>query len=160
MTKTWAAVSAAVLALVMIGCFNPVIGQECVLVTKDVNGNPVQITESQIAGEQKDIVSVGAPECEDLVCVRSANHWPTGVDPNAYAVGECSRPCSPNDQSRCLTGTDVDTSADAFTCRALVLDAEVLAAYRASHTPEEYERIFGNTESPYFCARQLPESGF
>jgi hypothetical protein len=154
MMKTWAAVCAAVVALLTTDCTVPPIGQPCTLVKKDPSDpaglKSIPITEGEIANQQqKDYLSLGATDCEDLVCVRSANHWPDNPDPNAAATGECSTSCSPNAQGGCITGTHTDTEADAFTCRALVLDAEVLSMLRQQH-PE-----WNLPQSEYFCARPL-----
>jgi hypothetical protein len=159
MMKTWAAVCAAVLALVMTGCTNTDIGDPCVLVKKDpTDTDPSDGTRSipikwdEIKDrQQQDFISFGATECEDLVCVLSTGHWPSNWsnDLNAAAVGECSTQCSGQGaQGACVTGDNsIDSSPDAFTCRALVLDPEVLAAKRLEDP--------SFPQSPYFCARPL-----
>ncbi|HYX92836.1 MAG TPA: adventurous gliding motility lipoprotein CglC [Myxococcaceae bacterium] len=167
MMKTWAAVCAAVLVFVTTGCSNTVIGQPCVLVKKDpTDTDPSDGTRSIpikwndiLNQQQKDFISFGATECEDLVCVLSTNNWPANPDPNAAASGECSTACpGPDAAGSCLTGTGVDNSPNAFTCRALVLDADTLASFKQSD-PVLYQKYFGNTQSPYFCARPLPATG-
>jgi hypothetical protein len=46
----------------------------------------------------------------------------------------------------------VDNGADRYACRPLILDEATLAAIRQAD-PEKYQRYFGDTQSPYFCAK-------
>ena len=73
------------------------LGLPCQLVKKNPDGGTtsVPILESDLPGGNKDFISFGATECEDLVCVRDAKVPRTGV-PGAAALGYCSRACVPN----------------------------------------------------------------
>jgi len=134
------------------------VGNPCVLVRKDpTDTDPsdgirsIPIKESEIQGG-KDFISFGATECEDLVCVRDANAEPN-PNPDADATGFCSKPCLQTSADSCKTGrSDIDEGDQPFTCRPLLLDEGTLASIRQAD-PAKYEQYFGDTVSPYFCAR-------
>jgi hypothetical protein len=101
------------------------------------------------------------PSCENLFCVRDADFPTEGTNPSGPAMGYCSIPCSPNTgstpstQEACPAANPADNeegSPTRLTCRRLSLDEETLAAFREAD-PEGYRRIFGENESPYYCAR-------
>jgi hypothetical protein len=156
MSIRWTLVAVAVYAVAFGGCSSGGdLGKECVLVRKDpTDTDPsdgirsIEIRESEVVAD-KDFISFGATECEDLVCVRAANTPFTRDDsnPNPVAKGMCSRPCVHTNESSCATGND----ADRFTCRAMLLDTETLAAIK-QQDPAKYKKYFGDTQSPYFCA--------
>lgn len=138
------------------------LGTECVLVRKDPNDtNPADGTSSipikmSEVTPGKDFISFGATECENLICVRDANA-PVGTDPNAVATGICTRPCVPTSEGSCDTGLSwVDDSEQAYSCKALLLDQDSLAAMR-EQDPEKYQRYFGTTTSPDYCSGQVLE---
>jgi hypothetical protein len=130
------------------------LGLSCQLVKKNPDGgtNSVPILESDLPGGNKDFISFGATECEDLVCVRDANVPKTGV-PGAAATGYCSRACVPNASGGCpAANASDDRNPDRkLTCRALLLDEQTLGAI-CTNDPATCQRI-GDTRSPYFCAR-------
>lgn len=148
-----AVVAAGSLALVLSGCPSSTdLGQPCVLVRKDPNdpSRSIPLKEREIV-VGKDFISFGAVECEDLVCVRDARAE-KGPD-EAEAQGFCSKPCVQTNQATCNTGNrSVDEGPDAYACRALILDEQTLAAIRTAD-PERYQQYFGDTQSPYFCAK-------
>lgn len=158
----WAVVSAVAVGVLLSGCKAQTdLGKPCILVKKDPNdtdpSNGIQsipIKESEIT-PGKDFVSFGATDCEDLVCVRDAN-TPAG-DPNADATGFCSRSCVQTIPDSCDTGDDTIDKAKTYTCRSLILDEETLAAIK-QNDPEKYRKYFGDTQSPYFCAKPQTDS--
>jgi hypothetical protein len=98
----------------------------------------------------KDFISFGTTECEDRVCVRDALYVDTD-DGGTIAQGYCSKPCSETSTGTCAS--ELDNKAETkLSCRPLILDEATLAAIKAKD-PDGYFRIFGMTESPFFCAR-------
>jgi len=96
------------------------------------------------AGPEKEYVSFGAAECDNLTCVRSAGEpLPASEDaPNGTCSGECI-----NDQ-------DCDSEGNGkFVCRELFLDQAFLTQLRDSLTEEEYAKYFGRIQNTKFCAR-------
>jgi hypothetical protein len=160
MTKTWVALSAAALSLVMSACLEPPddLGSPCVLVRADpTDTDPndgtrsINILESDLEGlTDTDIISFGATECENLVCVRPAN-TPLGPDRTVGAEGFCSRACAENVADACLTGDAARDNNDPYACRSLALDAEALAVLRQDHP----ELIPPGVTSPFYCANPL-----
>lgn len=144
------------------------LGTQCTLVRKDPSDTDpsdgtrsIPIKEKDLppvsADSPRDYVSFGATECEDLVCVRNSG-TPAG-DPEADATGFCSRSCLQTNPASCETGDEqLDTSANAYVCRSLILDETTLAAIKQNN-PTMYEQYFGTTQSPYFCARKAATAG-
>ena len=130
------------------------LGLPCQLVKKNPDGGTtsVPILESDLPGGNKDFISFGATECEDLVCVRDANVPKTGVA-GAAATGYCSRACVPNVSGACPAANKSDDSNPdtRLTCRALLLDEATLGAI-CTNDPSTCQKL-GDTRSPYFCAR-------
>jgi len=96
------------------------------------------------AGGDKEYVSFGAAECDNLTCVRSRGEPLPATEeaPNGYCSGECI--------------TDADCASDSdgkFVCRELFLDQEFLSDLRESLSDEEYARYFGRIQNTKFCAR-------
>ena len=132
------------------------LGRPCTLVKKNPDGGSgsVGILESDLP-PNKDFISFGATECEDLVCVRDAAVPRSGI-PNATATGYCSRACVPNVTNGCpASNPDDDKDPNKkLSCRALLLDEQTLGAI-CSTRPDACQSI-GDTRSPYFCARAIP----
>jgi hypothetical protein len=132
------------------------LGRPCTLVKKNPDGGSgsVGILESDLP-PNKDFISFGATECEDLVCVRDAAVPRSGI-PNATATGYCSRACVPNVTNGCpASNPDDDKDPNKkLSCRALLLDEQTLGAI-CSTRPDTCQSI-GDTRSPYFCARAIP----
>jgi hypothetical protein len=160
MTKIWVALSAAALCLVTSAC--PVIddlGAPCILVKADpTDTDPsdgtrsINIQESEISGyTDTDIISLGATECENLVCVRSANTADPMTPPTADAPGFCSRACAENTADGCLTGDPGVDNNDPYACRSLALDAETIAIIKETRP----DLIPPGFTSPFFCASPL-----
>ncbi len=142
------------------------LGRECFMVKKDPTGaqSSVRIKESEI-GAGRDFISFGAAECDDFVCVRDANFQPKDIPAGADlstidAKGYCSRGCeapsgdttSINDQCPAANPEDDKIPALKLNCRALLLDTETLNLI-CREDPAQCQRIFGDTRTPYFCAR-------
>ncbi|WNG45750.1 adventurous gliding motility lipoprotein CglD [Archangium minus] len=150
-------------ALLCGGCEVPSdIGKPCVLVKKSTTGQKFDpVTLADIGAGDKDFISFGSLDCEDLVCVRDANSpiQTSGEGDALRVLGYCSKSCVPTDdgapqlQDFCAVNHP-EASADVkerMSCRALLLDAEALE-YMRKNQPEEYRATFGENASPYFCA--------
>lgn len=132
----------------------------CTLVKKDPSDptgqRSVFIYEPEIsANASRDVISFGAVECEDLVCIREGGA-PIGNDPSVAVAGWCSKPCLEGQTNACPSNDpalDKDP-ATAMSCRKLLLDEEALNSLRQTD-PTTYKRYFGDTQSPFFCARTV-----
>jgi hypothetical protein len=138
------------------------LGVPCNLVRRNPDGGAsLLIREGEIpdGGRTVDFISFGATECEDLVCVRDGNVPFTG-QPQAPAVGYCSRACVPGSSIGCPAKDSADDNnpAKKLTCRSLILDETTLALLRSTD-PAKFHQYFGETTSPYFCARSAPDAG-
>lgn len=143
------------------GCHvNTDLGRLCQLVKRNPDGGAgsVPIVEGDLPGANKDFISFGATECEDLVCVRDAYVPRTGVA-TAAAAGYCSRSCVPNSSIGCPAANSSDDTDPArkLGCRALLLDEQTLGAI-CSNDPATCQQL-GDARSPYFCARSNPDGG-
>jgi hypothetical protein len=152
-------VAAAAMALTGCSTTTP-LGDECTMVRRDPADTDtsdgirsIPLKEREITAN-KDFISFGATDCEDLTCVRDASD-PKGPVDEADAVGFCTRPCLHTNPQSCLTGNDkIDKGDNPFVCRPLLLDEDTLATLRAEN-PDQYRQYFGDTQSPYFCARKV-----
>ncbi|HEX4803220.1 MAG TPA: adventurous gliding motility lipoprotein CglC [Myxococcaceae bacterium] len=150
----------AALALPSACRVNTDLGRSCQLVKKNPDGGPtsVPIVEADLPGANKDFISFGATECEELVCVRDAYVPRTGVA-TAPATGYCSRSCVANSTIACPAASPADDTDPArkLSCRALLLDEQTLGAICTNDTGTCQQ--IGDTRSPYFCARSNPDGG-
>ncbi len=153
----------ALAALTFGGCaVSTDLGKECVLVRKDPNDpsgkKSIAIKESEIK-PNKDFISFGAVECEDLVCVRDLAYTRSAA-PTDDALGYCSRPCSQASTTGCPAADSADDKDPArkLSCRPLILDAETLNAICQADA-NTCTRYFGDTKSPFFCARGAKTDG-
>jgi hypothetical protein len=157
MTKIRVALSAAALCLVTsaYSCGVPDgLGDSCILVKADPNDPDgllsIPIKEGELTGlTDTDIISIGATECENLVCVRAANTPLT--DATADAKGFCSRVCVENNAEGCLTGDPAKDNNDPYACRSLLLDAETIALIQQQNP----DRIPPGALSSTYCAKPL-----
>lgn len=96
------------------------------------------------AGTEKDFISFGVAECDNLTCVRSrgAPLPPSEADPAGACSGEC------------ITDADCQGVEDGYVCRALVFDDEFLGSLRDTLSEEEYERYLGRIQNAKFCAKK------
>jgi hypothetical protein len=96
------------------------------------------------AGGDKEYVSFGAAECDNLTCVRSRGQAVPEKEgePTGYCSGECitNDDCAGSDNGR-------------FVCRELFLDEAFLGQLRENLSDEEYSRFFGRIQNTKFCAR-------
>ena len=134
------------------------LGRECLLVKKDPadpsGKRSIPMKESEIK-PGKDFISFGMVECEDLVCVRDSNQLrPTGATDTSDAKGYCSRPCLQTSTTGCPAADPADdkSATRRLSCRPLILD-EVTLAGICQVDPTTCKKYFGDTKSPYFCAR-------
>jgi hypothetical protein len=95
------------------------------------------------AGPDKEYVSFGAAECDNLTCVRSAGEKlpETEEAPNGTCSGEC------------ITDQDCGSEGGKFVCRELFLDQAFLTELRDNLSEEEYATYFGRIQNTKFCAR-------
>ena len=139
---------------------NTDLGRSCQLVKKNPDGGStsVPIVEADLPSANKDFISFGATECEELVCVRDAYVPRTGVA-TAPATGYCSRSCVANSTIACPAANSADDTDPVrkLTCRALLLDEQTLGAI-CTNDPGTCQQL-GDTRSPYFCARSNPDGG-
>ncbi|MBI3185257.1 MAG: adventurous gliding motility lipoprotein CglD [Myxococcales bacterium] len=152
---------ASLTALALAGC--PVstdLGQPCILVRKDPSDPTGKRSIAIKEGDPfikdragKDFISFGATACEDFVCVRDSSFArPAGSLDTADAVGYCSRPCVQGSTCPAANPQDNENPATRLSCRPLLLDVETLNAIKQAD-PQTFTKYFGDTTSPYFCAR-------
>lgn len=140
----------AALGVFAVGCKPATdLNQPCKLVKRNPDGGrPIEILESDvrnIKGADKDFISVGSVECEDLICVRDSFFVSTAAD-GEPATGYCSRQCAQG--AECPSYEEsLDKGPNALKCRALLLSAETLAALATDGGG------FTGVRDPYFCAR-------
>lgn len=157
MSKSLVTVAALLAAsLVVTGCRPATdLNTPCRLVKRNPDGGtPLPILEKDVLAKtstNKDFISFGTVECEDLVCVRDTN-FKSDAGPDDPAFGYCSRSCAQG--SSCPSqDSSLDDSADRLRCRALLLDAETLKALADQGLNP------GNVRDPYFCARGGADAG-
>jgi hypothetical protein len=156
-TATRLSLISAVAVFAAIGCTPPTnLNVVCTLVKKTPDGGSgsVFITEGDIsANASRDVISFGAVECEDLVCVREGGA-PLSGNAGQAATGWCSRPCLETQANACPSNDPAldKNPATAFSCRKLLLDEAALASLKTAD-PGAYKKYFGDTTSPFFCAR-------
>ncbi len=111
-------------------------------------------------GPGQEYIAFGATECEHWVCVRDVD-FPAGGDPGDPAQGYCSAPCIPDDGpslpggDTCVPENAADedpASPNYLSCRSISVDTDLLAYYR-ERDPEGYRRNFGDSTTPFYCAR-------
>lgn len=94
-------------------------------------------------GRDKDYISFGVAECDNLTCVRSrGSELPAS---EAEPAGACS--------GECITDADCQGVDGDFVCRELVFDDEFLGSLRDTLSEEEYERYLGRIQNAKFCAK-------
>ncbi|NOJ98736.1 gliding motility protein [Corallococcus sp. CA049B] len=154
-------------ALMLGGCdVTTELGKPCQLVRRATDAEReaqgrkfVEIQEKDIAVDQ-DFISFGSLDCEDLVCVRD-DQSPRSDNPEAFALGYCSRECVQGTTTGCeITRTvgDVEEGLkERMTCRPLLLDQDTLDAIKIADEGF-YRRTFGENNSPYFCAGAVSAS--
>jgi hypothetical protein len=135
----------------------------CEMVKRDA-GDPNGLTAtplllSDIPNTRTDFISFGSPDCDDRICVRDFQYVQDGGAP--FAFGYCSSPCTPGAPNQCPSyDGSLDNGPNKLNCRALLLDAQTLAAICGEDGGAECTQYFSNTRSPYFCARgNTPDGG-
>lgn len=94
-------------------------------------------------GKDKDFISFGAAECDNLTCVRSRGAPLPATE--AEPAGTCS--------GECINDMDCQSDQGDYVCRALVFDDEFLGQLRETLSEEEYERYLGRIQNAKFCAK-------
>jgi hypothetical protein len=157
--------SALVTGLLLTGCkVETDLGNQCGMVKRDPTDTDgtdgyrsVPITEGDFPdGEpQGDLISFGALGCEDLVCVQDAAHRKWTGNPSEPLIGYCSRPCVVGSATGCTPQGEISNDTDPdlkMACRSLLLDSATMGRL-CQADPDKCAQYFGNTTSPYFCAR-------
>ena len=145
------------------GCVTGDLNTPCTLVRGNPDGGrAIDLLESDPIvknSANKDFISFGSTECEDQVCVRDSAYSTDG-GAEGPARGYCSRSCVANSSVGCPSASgQLDSEPKTkLSCRALILDEATLAAIKAKD-PSTYQRVFGMTTSPFFCARGGPQDG-
>ncbi len=139
------------------------LGKPCTLIRRDpadsTGKHSIPLKNSEIR-PGRDFISFGSTECDDLVCVRDSAQAVT-ADAGADALGYCSQSCVQTSTVGCPAADPADDSdpIKRLSCRALLLDETTLAAICQSD-PTTCQKYFGDTKSPYFCARGAkPDAG-
>lgn len=139
------------------------LGTTCELVKRDPTdtsttgaARTVPIVEGDFDTEPTgDLISFGAVECEDLVCVQDAQHRTWTNNPSTKLFGYCSRSCVTGNADACSPQADGSNDSDPslmMACRSLLLDSATMGRL-CQVDPAKCEQYFGNNTSPYFCAR-------
>ena len=95
-------------------------------------------------GRDKDFISFGVAECDNLICVRSRG------SPLPQSEAEPAGICS----NECITDADCQGADPGYICRELVFDDDFLRSLRETLSEEEYERHLGRIQNAKFCARK------
>lgn len=95
------------------------------------------------AGNEKDFISFGVAECDNLTCVRSRGSALPKSE--AEPAGACS--------GECITDADCQGLEKGYVCRELVFDDQFLGSLRETLSDEEYERYLGRIQNAKFCAK-------
>lgn len=95
-------------------------------------------------GRDKDFISFGVAECDNLICVRSRG------SPLPQSEAEPTGACS----NECITDADCQGFEPGYVCRELVFDDAFLRSLRDTLSEEEYERYLGRIQNAKFCARR------
>ncbi len=160
-----------VFALLVVGCKTPTdLGAVCRMVKRNPDGGrALPIREGEIkAGANKDFISFGASDCDNLTCVRDSEfargdggRLDGGLDDDdggtlgPIALGYCSDKCLQGSTCSSADPNDDNDAKKRLNCRALLLDNETLNALCGAG-----QCLPGNIKSPYFCARgQIPDAG-
>lgn len=157
-------VFATIALVVLAACESVDLNTPCTLVRGLPDGGREALRESDPVvknSANKDFISFGSVQCEDKVCVRDSAYTADGGG-DVPAQGYCSRACVENSSVGCPSATgqlDSDPKTK-LSCRALILDEATLAAIKAKDFAT-YQRVFGMTTSPFFCARSavIPDAG-
>jgi hypothetical protein len=146
-------------ALLISACKPPTdLGNDCRMVKRNPDGGrALGIKEGELkSAANKDFISFGSTDCENLTCVRDAEFLRDGgsLDVDAGAFGYCSDKC--DEGSTCPSGNpnDDNDAKRRLNCRALLLDPETLSALCAAG-----QCLPGDVRSPFFCARGSFDAG-
>jgi hypothetical protein len=120
------------------------LGQACRMTKPCVPGPTCPIAESEMSDASQDYLSLGVSECDDLVCVRTAN----SKGNNGEGYGYCSKSCI--DSTDCEY--DYEGNKSGFGCQQLLLSESYMLQLKESN-PEAYERIFGSGASSRYCVK-------
>lgn len=132
------------------------LNKRCLLVKRNPDGGPtpVNLREGEVRnaqGQNKDFIAIGSLDCEDLICVRDSL-FTNDASVDSPAEGYCSRQCVLG--SLCPSADEaLDRSAQALSCRALLLSPETLALLSGS------DGGFAGIRDPNFCARGSGDGG-
>lgn len=138
-------------SLSLFGCRDTDVGRDCQLVKSQADGgqgaDPVFSTD--ITEPAKDVISFGALDCEDLICVRAGN-TPLPDSPTQAVFGKCSRACALGSACPAYDASLDKNPETAFSCRSLLLDEATLKALQENPDTQKY---FRDRNTQYFCAQ-------
>lgn len=144
------------LNLLLVGCKPATdLNAKCTLVKANPDGgSPVPILEGEVRnvqGQNKDFISSGSTDCDDLTCVRDS-FFTSDASADSPAMGYCSRNCVQG--TKCLSQDEkLDKGSTALRCRPLLLSAETLALLAAG------DGGFVGLRDTFFCARGIVDGG-
>jgi hypothetical protein len=147
--------AATVLAVVVAcSCRSTDLNRPCTLLRGNPDGGAALVLlESEVRaaqGRNKDFITLGTQECDDVVCVRDSDLI-TDAGPGDPAQGYCSRSCLRGAVCPSYDGA-LDQGPSRLNCRPLLLDQQSLRGLDAGD--------LGSVRDPYFCARgTTPDAG-
>jgi hypothetical protein len=157
---------ALVALLALSGCAKTDLGQTCAMTKPKPAGGcpagesstgptcPITWAEIEDQAGTKDIVALGSPVCDDLVCVHSAH---SSGDPAADDKGNAQGYCT----ACCLTDADCDPdfqgNKGTMTCAQLLLSDAFMQQLK-DNDPATYQKLFGDGACSHYCIlpRDLP----
>ncbi|MFN7131361.1 MAG: adventurous gliding motility lipoprotein CglC [Myxococcales bacterium] len=122
------------------------LAQPCKMTRPDENGKPQEIEAAKLKDPTIDYVALGAAECDDLVCIRSARTDQNPENEASGGRGYCTRPCI--DDADCQF--DYQGNEGRLKCERLLLDQAFLDQLKQSD-PEAYEQAFGSDTASRYC---------
>jgi hypothetical protein len=149
-TREWlVACAVAVAAVSGCTCANSDLGTECRLQKGNPDGGkPLFMTEADITADGQDIISLGAQDCEDFICVHDLGL--AKPPPGEPLTGYCTHACKGSGTGSC-SGINQDPNRP-YQCRALLLD-DVTLRQLCEANPTICDQYFGVERSSNFCAR-------
>ncbi len=122
------------------------LAQPCKMTRPDQDGNTTEIEAAKLSDPAIDYVALGAAECDDLVCIRSAATEKNPPHENGGGRGYCTRPCI--DDADC--NPDFQGNEGTLVCQRLLLDQAFLDQLK-ENDPVAYEQAFGSDTASRYC---------
>jgi hypothetical protein len=153
-----AAASVAVMAVSASCSVASQIGKPCTLVKGAPDGGTTPVLPGDITQPgTTDIITFGASDCEDQVCVLDEEAVPAALaaaGTTGPITGYCTTSCAPGTSTCSQQYNNLqNTAGDKMSCRALVLDSAALAALCGDGGSPALCAQLGGGSTPYYCAR-------